>query len=94
MANAYLSTAGNATSRDPAHEAAVVTPSDTVDLASVTIGIWIGGAGSGNLTVTMVGGQKVHFQGVTAGIVMPLRVSRIWSTGTDVTNMIALWREN
>jgi hypothetical protein len=89
---AYLSTAGNANARDPASEGAAVTPSDTVDLAKVTTALYIGGAGA--VSVTMVGGQHITFAAVPVGTYLPIRVSRVWSTGTAATNILALWREN
>jgi hypothetical protein len=53
--------------------------------------LWIGGAGSGGLVVTMASGTKLTFAGVGVGM-LPLRVSRVWSTGTNVTAIVALLR--
>ncbi len=69
--------------------AAAVTPSDTVNLAQNST-LYIGGAGSAALKVTTVGDQDIAFAGVTVGF-FPLRVKRVWATGTDVTAIIALW---
>ena len=91
---ADYSTFHDASAQDPPGEAATVTPSDSADLASVTTALWIGATGSGNLTVTMAGGQKVQFKGIASGTWLWLRVARVWSTGTDVTEIVALWREN
>jgi hypothetical protein len=54
--------------------------------------LWIGGAGSGNLKVTMVNGDVVAFAGVTASGNQPLTIAvlRVWSTGTDVTGIVGL----
>ena len=73
----------------PARNAALVTPSDSADLDFITTGIYVGGAG--NIKVTMQGGQSVLLSGVLAGSVLPLRVSRIWSTTTTATTIVALW---
>lgn len=68
-----------------------VTKSDSADLPSPsTGGLYIGGAGSGNLTVTMLDGSRVAFAGLTAGTLLPIVVTRVWSTGTDVTSVVAL----
>lgn len=73
--------------QDPAFDAIVVTPNDGADLSQIVRGIYVGGGG--NLRVTMVGGATVTFVGVTPGI-WPLEVSRVWATGTTVTNLIGL----
>jgi hypothetical protein len=83
---------GDASAQDPACDGHAVTTSDTVDLSTLSTGLWIGGAGSGNLTVTMANGSKLAFAGIAAGTLLPIRVSRVWATGTDVTNIVALWR--
>ena len=88
---AIFGTAGNASAQDPACDGQAVTPSDTVDLTAVSTWLWIGGAGSGGLTVTMATGTKLTLAGVTVGL-LPIRVSRVWSTGTSVTSIVALWR--
>lgn len=71
----------------PARNAAVVTPSDTVDLTFVSRGIYVGVAG--NLAVIMSGGQNLVIP-VPAGL-NPLAVSRVLSTGTTATGIVAVW---
>lgn len=71
-----------------AGSAAAIVPNDAVDLANVTRGIYVGGAG--NLKVDMVDGT-VTFIGIPAGAVLPVRVKRIYVTGTTATNLVALW---
>ena len=70
--------------------AAAVTPHDSTNLVDTTKALWIGGAGSGNLSVLMAGGETVDFDGVPVGI-LPICVQRVNATGTDVTNIVALW---
>ena len=70
-------------------KAATVTPHDTNELANPGT-LYIGGAGSNALKVTTVDGQVVAFAGVTVGF-FPLRVKIVWSTGTDVTNIVVLY---
>lgn len=68
--------------------AAAVVPNDSTDLPDITRGIVIGGAG--DLTVTMLGGDTVTFT-LVAGVTHPMRLSRIHSTGTTATNIVAVW---
>ncbi len=72
-----------------AGRASLVTPHDSNNLANEGV-LWIGGAGSGNLKVTTVGNQDIAIASVPVGI-FPLRVKRVWSTGTDVTAIVLLW---
>lgn len=74
---------------DPGSNAAAVTPNDSTDLSYTTRAIYVGGAG--NLAVVMAGGQTVTFTGVTAGAILPIRVSRVMSTNTTATNIMAIW---
>lgn len=72
---------------NPATKAASITPADagTHQYRS----LFIGGAGSGNLKVTTEDGNVVAFAGVPIGF-FPVAVSRVWSTGTDVTDIVGL----
>ena len=75
--------------------AAAVTPSDTVNIPSVNGGtnngcvLYIGGAG--NVKVLTVGGDEVTFFSAQAGLVIPVQVLKVFSTGTTATNIVALW---
>lgn len=69
-------------------DAAAVSPSDTVDLPQFSV-IYVGGAG--NVKVTTAQGTAVTFTGVNAGTVIPVRVRRVWSTGTTATSMTAVF---
>ena len=76
--------------------AAAVSPSDTVDIPSVTGGtsnngcvLYIGGFG--NLKVETVGGDLITFVGVNGGSFFPVQVTKVYSTGTTATDIIALW---
>ena len=68
---------------------AAVTPSDTTDLANVTRGVYVGGAG--DLTVINAAGVTITFKAVPVGTLLPIRVSRIKATLTTASNLIALW---
>ena len=71
----------------PSGAAASVTPNDSTNIAP-TRGLYVGV--SGDVKVTMLDGTAVTFVGVAAGIVHPLQVVRVWSTGTDATDIVAL----
>ena len=78
--------------------AAVVTPSNTVDIPYIggdgTTPSWpcvlyIGGAG--NVRVQTAGGDDVVFNNVLAGTFIPVQVTRVFATNTTATNIVALW---
>lgn len=71
----------------PARRAMEVTPDDDNDMALSARALYIGV--SGDIKVTTVDGDDATFVGHPAGY-MPVRVKRVWETGTDATNIIAL----
>jgi hypothetical protein len=71
-----------------AHSAAVVTPSDSTDLAVMTRAIHVGTAG--DVKVNMMKGMTVVLTNLSVGW-HPIRVSRIYSTGTTATQITAFW---
>jgi len=76
-------------SPNAAEYAAAVTPSDSTRLVA-TRALYIGGAG--NVTVEMAGDlQTVLFSGLTAGMVLPIRVLRVLATGTTATLITAMY---
>ena len=72
----------------PATIAEAVTPSDSTDLTNVSRALWVGGAG--NISVIMANGSTVLFSGIAAGTMLPLRVSRVRSTSTTATLIVAI----
>jgi hypothetical protein len=73
----------------PALHAFAVTPADGSDLANATRGVYVGAAGS--LKVDMVGSGTVTFANLAAGVIHPLRVVRIYATGTTATGIIGVY---
>ena len=76
--------------------AAAVTPSNTVDIPSISGGTSNNGCvlyvvGAGNLTVDTVGGDTVTFTGILGGSFIPVQVTRVYATGTTATSIVALW---
>lgn len=72
----------------PAENAFVIEPSDSADLESPTRGVYVGSVG--DLRVRMVGGNVLKFVGLGEGIIHPLRIIRIYATGTTATDIIGL----
>lgn len=78
-----------------AERAALVTPSNTVNIPSISGGVSNGcvlyvGTG-GDLAVVTVGGDSVVFANVQDGSFLPIQVLRVKATGTNASNIIALW---
>jgi len=73
----------------PAKNAESITPSDSGVIESCR-GLWVGGAG--DITVDFrLAGTNVTIAGVPAGTLLPIDVSRVYSTGTDATSILALY---
>ena len=83
-----IGTIGDPRASDPAHHAIAVTPNDSVDLPAATTAIYVGV--TGNLKVTMVGGETLTFNNVPVGW-HPIRATRVW-TSTTAQSVIAVWR--
>lgn len=73
----------------PASRGYAITPDNNTDVPVTTRGLWVGGAGA--VKVTLDGGDTVTLSGVTAGTLLPLRVTRVFSTGTDATLLVGLY---
>lgn len=67
---------------------AAVTPSDATILSGVRA-LYVGGAG--DVAVTFNDGSTATFVGVVSGFILPVQVSRVMSTGTTATNIVALF---
>lgn len=64
-----------------------VTPSDSVDLASVPNGLWVGTGGD---VSAVVGGATLLYKSVPDGSVLPIRPTRVRATNTTASNIVAL----
>jgi hypothetical protein len=76
-----------------ASAAYVVTPNDGADLPSVAFGLYIGTAGTLKVDCASEASDAnkvtVTFPNVVQGI-LPLKVKRVYATGTSATNIVAL----
>lgn len=72
-----------------AHSGAAVTPSDSTILKP-TRALWVGGAG--DVAITMAGdGSVLTLVGVPAGSILPVQATKVMSTNTSATNIVALY---
>lgn len=84
MAGAYRSADATVSARG----AVAVTLSDTTVINN-TRALFIGAGGS--LKVSMVEGGDVTFVGLASGSILPIQVTKCWSTGSTATNVLALY---
>lgn len=69
--------------------AVAITPSDTVDIdRGPTKGIYVGGAGN---VVAVIGGAEITFVAPAVGRVLKVSATRVNSTSTTATNLVALF---
>ena len=73
----------------PASFALAITPDNDNDLANVSRALAIGAGGT--LRVTMFGNAQVVNFTVVNGAILPIRVTRVHSTGTTATGIVNLW---
>jgi len=71
----------------PATNVVEITPDDTADLASLTKALNVATAGTVRVTTEMGATTDVF---IAAGVVFPLRVRRVWATGTTATGLRGL----
>jgi hypothetical protein len=69
----------------PITSAFAITPNDSTDLAEITLSLYVSVAGA--LKVTMYDGSVVTYPTMVVGR-HPLRVKRVWSTGTLATGLV------
>lgn len=90
VAKDRVQTAGtNGSAMAPAHGAFAVTPDDVTELATLTRGIYVGGAG--NLKATLEDGTTVTFTAIAVGVIHPIRAKIIFSNGTTATLILGVY---
>jgi hypothetical protein len=73
----------------PLDDGEQVTPSDSVDLTKVCRALHIGTGG--DVVVITKGGTTLPLGNIASGTLYPIRASRVKSTGTTATGIVALW---
>lgn len=73
-----------------ATEAVAVTPSDGSDLATIHALIYVGVGGDVKADVSG-SGTGIVFKNCTAGTILPVKVDRVYATGTTATDLVALY---
>ena len=72
----------------PADRLVSVTPNDSTDIGPFR-GLWVGGAG--NVAIIAANDSSaVTITGVAAGTILPIAGTRVMSTNTTATNIVAL----
>ena len=72
----------------PATHALNVVLSDTTDLEAPSRAIHVGNGG--DVKLTMISGDTIVFTNLSIGW-HPLRVRRVWDTGTTASDITAVW---
>lgn len=76
----------------PYTRAVTITPSDSTDLVETPRALQIhASAASTPVKVTMAGDSAAVTMNLQTGFIYPLRVSRVWATGTSATSVVALY---
>ena len=77
----------------PATNAKNVTPSDSTNFGFVTKGLYVGTAGDVSVEVVGEGDstKTTVFAGVLGGTILPVQITRVNSTSTTASNMVALY---
>lgn len=72
----------------PAGLAFPISGSDSTNLEYITRGIYVGG--TGDIKVDMAQSGSVIFRNALAGTIIPVRAVKVYSTGTDATDLVGL----
>jgi len=72
----------------PAIDAFAVTPDDGADLPIVARALYVGS--SGDVNAVTLGGTTVRFKAVSAGGILPCSITRVLSTDTTASDIVAL----
>jgi hypothetical protein len=76
-------------SGEPAIAGFTIGPSDAQYLPYVTRALYVGNAG--NIAVLMFDGSIIVFTNAVAGTILPIRVVKIFNTGTTASNLVGLF---
>lgn len=73
---------------DPGLDALAVTPSNSTNLTYTARALYIGSVG--DVTVVTASGSTVTFAAVPTGTILPIRCTRVNSTGTTAGSIVAI----
>lgn len=77
---------------DAANGGLAVTPNDGADLPQgVTSGLYVGGAGNVVVSFSTTTRLQVTITAPAVGFVLPVKVVRVYATGTTATGLIAMY---
>lgn len=88
MSNPYIERVWPAGAQDPAIDAFVITPSDSVNFVTNAKGIYVGI--TGNITLVTLLGTVIQFQSVPAGTTLACQAIRVNLTGTSAGALVGL----
>lgn len=74
---------------DPAEGAFAVTKSDSTDFARAARALYVGTGG--DVTLVLKSGTAILFANVPDGTFIPVECKRVNSTGTDASDIVALY---
>ncbi|MBB4122123.1 spike base protein, RCAP_Rcc01079 family [Martelella radicis] len=78
----------HATPTSPAYDGFSIAADDALPLQEVTRAVYIGVAG--DLTAMLISGETVTFENLPAGFILPVRISRVFATGTTAGALVGL----
>lgn len=74
--------------QDPVINCDDLTPNDTTNFTKVYRGFYVGG--SGNIKIRTFGDNDVTLNNIAVGVPIPIKIKRVFSTGTTATNIVGL----
>lgn len=72
----------------PAYGGFAITPDDSDTFANPTRAIYVGT--TGNIKLVTLDGDTLTFNSVPAGMILPVRATKVFSTDTTASNMVGL----
>lgn len=87
--NFILSGRGAALLTSPWEHAFNIVPDDSVPLSTVPRAIYVGTGG--DLRVQFLGGEIVTLVGLPGGSMAPIRVEKVFATGTTAGDLVGGW---
>ncbi|ADO41577.1 spike base protein, RCAP_Rcc01079 family [Ketogulonicigenium vulgare] len=73
----------------PAAQAVAITTSNTADLSVFPRALYATTAGT--VRVTMMEGGAIVTLPILVGVPLPVRVRRVWTTGTTASGIVGVW---